>query len=189
MGENNTNNVSVGKPMIGGAVFRAPLGTTLPTSANAKLNNAFVNMGYISDAGVANNSERETQEIKAWGGDVVLQPQTGKKDTFGMTFIESMNPEVLKAVHGDGNVSGDMDAGIVIRENSAELDYAAWVIDMILTEGALKRIVIPNGKITEIGEVVYKDDEAIGFESTITAFPGSDGDTHKEYIVKKPATT
>ena len=35
----------------------------------------------------------------------------------------------------------------------------------------------------EIDYIVYKDDEAIGFESTITAFPGSDNDTHKEYIV------
>lgn len=180
---NEVKNVSVGKPMVGGAVFRAPIGTTLPTNASSALSNVFNNMGYISEEGVKNNNSRETTEIKAWGGDTVLQPQTSKTDTFGMTFLESINLEVLKAIYGEDNVSGTLTAGMEIKSNSSELDYAVWVIDMILTDGVLKRIVIPNGKITEVGEIVYKDDEPIGFESTITAFPGSDGDSHKEYIV------
>lgn len=184
MENNNVKNVSVGKPMVGGAVFRAPIGTPLPESAKAALAEAFKNMGYISDAGVTNSNTRETTEIKAWGGDTVLQPQTSKTDTFGMTFLETLNLDVLKAVYGDGNVSGSLAEGIVVKANSEELEHAVWVIDVIMTDGVSKRIVIPNGKITEIGDTVYKDDEAIGFESTITAFPGTDGDSHKEYIAK-----
>ena len=40
--------VTVAKPKKGGAVFRAPLGTPLPTSATEVLNEAFQGLGYIS---------------------------------------------------------------------------------------------------------------------------------------------
>ena len=175
-------NVSVGKPKVTGAVFRAPLGTALPTSATATLAVAYADMGYISDEGWTNSKTRETTEVKAWGGDTVLTPQTGKNDTFQMTFIESLNLEVLKAVQGDANVSGTLAEGITVMENSAELDEAVWVIDTIMSGGVIKRTVLPRGKIIEIDDVVYKDDEPVGYASTIQAYPDTSGNSHYEYI-------
>jgi hypothetical protein len=182
--DNTVSNVAVGKPKISGAVYRAPLGTALPADATTALNVAFQAMGYVSDAGVVNSKARTTAEIKAWGGDTVLNPQTAKTDTFKMVFIESKNLEVLKAAHGDGNVSGTLTAGVTIRENSAELDRCAWVIETVLGD-EIKRIVIADGKPTEVGDVTYKDDEAVAYDLTITAYPATtlEGDTHREYLV------
>ena len=47
---------------------------------------------------------------------------------------------------------------------------------------------IPDGKITEMGDVVYNDGDAISFPVTITAQADSSGNTFYEYI-KKSATT
>ncbi|MBE6016723.1 MAG: phage tail protein [Lachnospiraceae bacterium] len=179
---NNSSYVSAGKPKVGGAVFRAPLGTTVPTDATTALNEAFVCMGYISEDGVKNDISRTVEVIRAWGGDPVLETQTEKIDDFKMTFIEAMNPEVLKAVHGDTNVSGTLSTGLTVHENSKELETAAWIIEMILNGGVLKRTVIPQGKITEIEEVTYDDSNAIGYGCTISAKSDSNGNTHHEYF-------
>ena len=181
----NASYVSVGKPKVSGAVFRAPAGTTLPTTAMEPLNEAFKDMGYISDEGWVNSKSRESAEVKAWGGDTVLQPQTSKTDTFKMTFIESLNPEVIKAIQGDDNVEGDLASGLTVRENSQELPEAVWVIDTVMTGGVIKRTVIPKGQITETGDVTHKDDEPVGYEVTITAFPFADydGDSHRELYI------
>ena len=153
--------VTAGKPKVGGAVFKAPVGTTLPTNAVSALDSAFVDAGYISEDGVSNDTSRESTEIKAWGGDTVLNTQSSKADKYKMTFIEAINVETLKVVHGEGNVSGDLVNGIVVRENSEELDHYSWVIDMVFNGDTLSRHVIPDAQVTEMAEIVYKDDPII----------------------------
>ena len=179
----NATYVTAGKPKIGGAVYRGALGTALPTDATTALNAAFADLGYVSDDGVTNSNSIESDDVKAWGGDTVLSLQTDKTDTFQFTLIEAMNIDVLKAVFGDSNVSGTLATGLTINVNATEQVEASWVIEMVYKgQDAKKRVVIPQGKITEIGDVVYSDSEAVGYEVTITAVPDANGNTHYEYL-------
>ena len=184
----NVNYVTAGKPKIGGAVYRAPLGTTLPTDATTALNSAFVDLGYVSEDGVTNSNTAESDDVKAWGGDTVISLQTDKTDTFTMTLIESMNADVLKAVFGSTNVTGTFATGITVKANAEEQAEAAWVIDMVARGNAKHRVVIPSAKISEVGEITYTDSEVAGFEITLTAMPDSNGNSHYEYIVAASST-
>lgn len=182
VGTTDVNNVSVGKPKVGGAVYTAPLGTTLPTDATTDLSSAYEGLGYISDAGVTNSNSPSSTSFKAWGGDVVLDAQTEKPDTFKMVFIETTNVNVLKLVYGEENVSGDLANGIHIKANSEEQEARVLVIDMILRNGTLKRIVIPNCKVTTVADITYSDSALVGYDTTLSAYPDSTGTTHHEYI-------
>lgn len=178
-----STNVSAGKPRVAGAVYRAPLGTTLPTDASTALAQAFADMGYISEDGVVNSNSPDAEKIKAWGGQIVLVVATEKPDTFKLTFLESLNPKVLETVYGSGNVTVDGNAGtIAVVANADELAAHVYVLDLAMRGGALKRIVIPNGTLSELGDIVYKDDEPVGYETTLDALPDNSGNNHYEYI-------
>lgn len=176
-----TNKVSAGKPKVAGAVYRAPLGTALPTDATTALANTFVDMGYISEDGVTNSNSPETEKIRAWGGQVVLIVSSEKPDTFQLTFLESLNSNVLQSVYGAENVTVG-NGTISVKANAAELENYVYVIDFAMRDGALKRTVIPVGALSELGDIVYKDDEAVGYEVTLDCLPDAQGNTHYEYI-------
>lgn len=184
---NTVENVSAAAPAAGGAIYVAPTGTTLPTSVSAELDAAFKSLGYVSEDGVTNNNTPSTDVVKAWGGDEVLRPNANKEDTFRYTLIEIMNLDVLKEVFGADNVSGTLATGISITANDDEMEEHIVVIDMILRDNALKRIVIPRAKVTAVSEITYSETGAVGYGLTISAAKDSSGNRHYEYI--KSAST
>ena len=178
----NVNNVTTGKPKIGGAIYRAPVGTELPKDAKTALSETFKAMGYLSEDGLTNSNSPDTDTVKAWGGDTVVVVQNGKDDTFQGTFIEALNTEVLKMVYGDKNVTGELATGITVKANADEAESYAYVIDMVMRDKTLKRVVLPSAKVAEVGDVTYSDSDVVGYEVTLNAAPDTDGNTHYEYI-------
>lgn len=178
---NSASNVTAGKPKIGGAIYIAPLETSLPESTNDTLT-GFTCLGYVSEDGVTNDNSPESDSVKAWGGDTVLTLQTDRPDSFSFTLLEVLNEEVLKVVYGDSNVATDSSGNISVKATSEALVGHSWVIDMIVRDGRAKRIVIPNGTVSNVSTITYSDTAAVGYGITVTDVPDDSGVYHYEYI-------
>lgn len=179
---NTATNVSTGKPNISGAVFAAPIGTTLPTDATTALDSAFVCLGYVSEDGLTNNNEMDVSAIKAWGGAIVYRSLTELDDNFALTLIESENVDVLKAVYGDANVTTDANGTTKVEVIAEDPQEKVWVFELALRGSKAKRIVIPDGAVTAREAITYNDSDAIGYGITVSAYPDSNGKTHIEYL-------
>ena len=186
----NTQNVTAAKPKTGGAIYRAPLNTKLPVSYSETLDPAFKNLGYVSEDGVTNGNSPSGDKVKAWGGATVMNYSDDRPDTFKMKLIEAFNPEVLKTIYNDKNVTVASNSGdISVTVTSEDMAQYCWVIDMILKGNRAKRIVIPIASITELEEIVYKDNEPVAYGITLSAEPDSSGAYHHEYIQGTTPTT
>jgi hypothetical protein len=71
---------------------------------------------------------------------------------------------------------------LTVLHNNVELPQRLYVFEIALTGNKVKRIVVPAGKITEIGDVVYVDGEPVGYEVTLDCSPDSSGNTAYEYV-------
>lgn len=179
---NDAKNVSFGKPKATGAVFVAPAGTTVPTNATTALPAAYKGLGYVSEDGLVNSVETDTENVVAWGGDQVLVGQTSFGETFMVNLIET-NPEALKVYYGEDNVTVDGSGNITVKQNSAMLPAVVVVFELVLTGGRAKRIVAPNAQLVDrSGEITYVDGEPIAYPALFQAYPDAQGNTHTEYI-------
>lgn len=186
----NANNVTTGKRRTAGGIYRAPVGTALPTDASTALASAFKNVGYISEAGFTNSISKTTSEHKEWNGEVVDSDLTEQKEEFKFTMISVLNPDARKAVYGDDNVTVDASGAIETTVKAGLYGKGVWVIDEALKGGRLARTVIPDGKITTLGDISHNGDEVVGFEVTLlAAYNATIEGTSKQYISAPTAPT
>lgn len=181
---NKKENVSAGAPKIGGYAYRAPLGTTLPTDAITDLDAAFVSLGFISEDGVSNENSPSTQSVKDWSGTTVMDVQEGRSDNWKFVLLETLNTEVLKTVYGDANVTGTLNSGLMVKANAKDLEYYCYAFEMVMRGGIKRRVVLPEAKVTALGEVKYDRKDPIGYEITLSCVQDEDGNTHYDYMSK-----
>lgn len=181
---NTASYVSTGKPTPSGAVYVAPIGTALPSTADEDmtLNSAYTCLGFVSEDGLENANDLNVSEIKAWGGLTVYRSLNGLNDTFSLKLIESLNVDVLKTVYGDNNVTttegGDIKVNVVAEDPQEKI----WVFDMAIRGGKPKKIIIQDGAVTARETITYNDSDAIAYGITVSAYPDSDGKTHFELV-------
>lgn len=177
----NTQNVFVPAPPIGGAVWSAPAGTTVPTDASTPLSDAFKSLGFISEDGITNSEEKDTSDIKAYGGAVVRTATSSYKETYTMTPIET-NAQVLAVTYGDDNVSLNAKDEVCVDHNAKTRPARVYVVESLLDGGTkVSREVIPAGRVTAVGDREFKDGQPLGRQLTITCEQDETGCTSHTY--------
>lgn len=178
--KNNTANVSSGKGVAGGYLFSAPVGTALPTDNKTALDAAFVNLGFVSEDGIAESIESDNEELRDMNGDVVHVAKSSRTETITATLIE-VKKDSLAEQYGHANVT-DADGLITVKHNSKENDDRVYVLELLLKDNRRWRQVVPNGKVTEVGELSIASGSVIGREVTITAATDENGNSVIDYI-------
>lgn len=177
---NQTKNVAVAKGIAGGYYYAAPVGTKVPTDYSTELDTAFKLLGFISEDGITESTDEDTTDVNDMNGDMVLSEQATHTKTFANTMIETKKG-VLQEYFGDDCVT-DEDGMITVAEKSGMRRNHVYVYDLALQNGRRERIVVPNGKVTEVGEITYSSGEVLGYETTTTAFPDENGVKTYRYI-------
>lgn len=156
---------------VTGSVYRAPLASTAPTSQSTALDAAFLDLGYIGEGGVTQTLpvSGDSNPIKAWQNGATVRTVRSAPDdfpTFSFVALET-NKTVVDSYYG-ATVTQTVTEGSLTVNTTATRTHYAWVVDVV--DGSeLERIYIPDGVVTEVGDRVYANGEAIGYEITIEA--------------------
>lgn len=163
--------------LVTGAINSAPTGTALPVDEAASLNVAFKDSGYISDSGLKIGTNQDSTEIKDWSGNLVRTIMAGYGNQLTWEHLE-WNEQSLKNFLGDANVTAVTTAGaptkITAKFNGDEMPVKSYVVNM--KDGVRKiRVVIPNGQVSERGEISFLKTDAIKLPITLKTFPDASG--------------
>lgn len=114
-----------------GHVYAAPAGTTLSTDLSA-LPAAWVDLGYVTEDGVAFSFGRETTDLNAWQGSKIRVLTTAEPVTVTFALMQT-NEDVLPVVFGGGTLTTA--TGIYTFTPPAEGDNAERALCIEFNDG------------------------------------------------------
>lgn len=183
----NTKDVRVGAPdqKTTGAIKHAPLGTTLPSlsdisTSGVTLDSAFTGDEYVSEDGLTLSPSMSTTDIKDWSNSIVRKVLESFDGTLSWTMI-STNEGALGVAFGADHITTNAAAQTHGKQMKVELgahlpEAQSWVF--LMKDGDARIIVlVPNGQVTEVGEVTFSASAAIGWNVTLSCYPDSDGES------------
>lgn len=162
----NSANVRVG----GSGELAVALTTATAPTGTGSLPAGFTGLGWVSDDGATEARARTAEDLKGWGGSTVRTVVTEAGLTYTMRLIETKKETV------------ELYYGVTVTQTTAHGTYVivpantggrkSFILDVI--DGTnLKRIYVPQGEVTEVGEMQYVAGQAVGYEVTISTYPDS----------------
>lgn len=177
----NSDNIQVVRPKVAGSVFVADADTAVPTSVDAQNPEGFDSLGWLSDDGITMAIDKETTDLKGFGGDTAFTLQESHTVTFTLKPTE-LNGYVLERQFGKGNVTHVEGKVSAFRINADDTEEFAMVIDLRGRSNQLIRLCVPRAKVTSLSETSIKHNEPFAAEWTVTAYADEAGNKVYGYI-------
>lgn len=192
MSANNKRNVSTTRGVKGGYAFSAPVGTAgAPTSTNYRPSEWLTNgeppagwecLGYIPTDGLVESASSDGGEaIRDINLDSIDETESSTSETLKFSLME-LKGHTLGTEYGHQNVT-DENGTIVVAHNWAKAsERYQYVFLLVLKDERYLTKYIPDGKISERGDVTYNKTTVAQREVTVTYLTDEDGNGCFDFI-------
>ncbi|AOE44364.1 major tail subunit [Gordonia phage Ghobes] len=170
----NGSDASVG---VTGALRVAPVGSPYVVGVGKYNPEVQKNLGYVSDDGVEEGRDEDKQEWIPWQENTPIRSDITKSVVTLKFVLWQSNQLTTGFYYGvkPEDVTENEDGSFQFDEGGKpDLDYYQVYLD-VLDKGRIRRTILANAQVSERGSVVYKTDEMVGYEVTVTAYPGPQG--------------
>ncbi|GHG14945.1 phage tail protein [Streptomyces filamentosus] len=180
--------------MVGanGGAWVAPVGTAAPDSPLTHPLAPWAALGAISEDGLTNGWDEESQAFTPWGLTSPFRTQiTQSVRTFSLTMWETSRKSVMSLQYriDETEFTADVEGITRFAETASPTPDRRAFWFLVVDGENYRGFYVPDGEISERGDVEYKQDTMSGFEWTITTYPDASGNTvyHADKIPVTPA--
>ncbi|GGK61213.1 hypothetical protein Sme01_02850 [Sphaerisporangium melleum] len=168
-----------------GGAWAAPLGTAQPVDPRSAPASPWMAIGAISDDGLSMGFDEDSESFTPWGLSSPFRTVvTSSTRTFQFTMWETKRPVVRSLMFRQDIANLDPTDGVVSFAESGTVtpDRRSWIFDIYDGEN-FERIYVPEGEITDRGDITAAQGEMQGYEVTVTAYPDSAGNiSYRSYL-------
>lgn len=134
-----------------GSVYVAPLGTAIPATIDAALATEWVDLGYVTEDGVAWTDGKTLQSIRAWQSFYDLRRIVESKEgALSFTLMQWSGQNVKLAFGGGAVEESALDSGLFLYTppDPSAIDERAMAVEW--SDGTKDyRLVFPKGMVSE----------------------------------------
>jgi hypothetical protein len=151
-----------------GNLYSAPLATAMPTTVATALPIAWVDLGYVSEDGLALTPNATVQDVKAWQTQYAVRRMTTDREFVSKFKLEQRNSDTLQLAFGGGSVVVASGVSTYTPPAGFETFERSFVLEV--RDGTIiDRWLLYRGFPSISGDIVFKRDEATMFELEIGA--------------------
>lgn len=151
-----------------GAVWKAPIGTVLPTDEAAAWGTGFVNLGFV-EAGFTIKQELKTKELTAWQ---TLEPVRIINDSLARTasfIVQQSNKDTVSLAWGGATITPGTGGKYTLALPAASA-VTEFVLGLDWNDGVTtQRIIFPRAALLTLPELKFDRTDAVKYALEVRA--------------------